>query len=50
MPSFVTAGFLESVEAKAKALESGTDTSGTAADAAALREAARRICIDTLKV
>lgn len=50
VPSFVTAGFLESVEAKAKALESGTDKSGTAADAAALREAARRICIDTLKV
>ncbi len=50
VPSFVTAGFLQSVEAKAAALAAGTDTSGTPADAAALREAALRICIDTLAV
>ncbi|MBL8602272.1 MAG: hypothetical protein JNK72_10160 [Myxococcales bacterium] len=42
VPSFVTKGFLEQVEAKAK--------ESTAAQAANLREAAARICINTLRI
>lgn len=46
IPSFVTEAFLKDVEARAAA----ADAAGAAADAEALREAARRVCIDTLAV